>query len=298
MPSRAATGAVLFHVYEWDAFTERQAAAMAERSRGLNFYVIADETRGEVPVRGFPKIAHRAQTFADQGLPLYRGLWWNSDYALYHAARVLPAYDYYLRFDADVRVTFDLIQFVELMSRTGCSWLSLRPRGVHDWQFRHSLDGLPYSRRAYVPLMAMLFSREAVLLLEAERKACAASYRGGGAWPFCEGFVPSLLLERGMTNGGIGKVANVSLFHANLALLESDERVSQPGGIYHAVLDLPRFCKKLNRHVHYLLHVGDHSELARLFDIASRHNFGPLLDEVMERQRTRLALAGATPAAP
>lgn len=282
-PSPTPPGVVLFHAYEWDSYTERQAAALAKRAQGLSFYVLADETRGKLPFRGFPKIAHTEALFASQGLPMQDGLWCNADYALYHAAASLPEYEFYLRFDADVRVTIDLADVVGHMRRTGCDWLTMPLRGTESWQFRQSLDGLPCARAAYVPLMATMLSRRAIMILERERRALAAQYVEGRPWAFCEGFVPSILRESGVRIGGIEKVAETRLFRAEMGLLETDERLGRNGCMFHAVLDVPRLRAKLDRVVRHLVGLREKEELERLGRIAAAHGFAADLVASLDR---------------
>ncbi len=288
---------MLFHTHQWDAYTERQAAALAARSRGLDFYVLANETDGEVPVRGFRKIAHTMQGFVDQGLPPDRGMWWNLDYALYQAAAVLPDYEFYFRFDADVRLTVDLADIAAWMRRAACDWLTLRPRGVETWAFRASAEALPYRRRAYVPMMAMLLSAAALRLLESDRRMLARRRVAGERWAICECFIAAALLEHGVRIGRLEDLAQTGLFRAELALLETDERLAEPGGIFHAVLDLPRYVRKLERSARYALQADAPTELARMREIAIRHDVRQQFAIALMRAQSGRRYA-ATPSCP
>jgi len=284
-------GVVLFHAYEWDDYTARQAARLAARSDGLDFIVAADESNVTVPTGDYGKLSYTDAGMASLGLPAHpRGSWWNLDYVMYEAARQLPDYEYYLRFDPDVLVTIELAELVDFMHAAKTDWLTLQLRAVKGWAFERAASGLPYADRKYVPLMAIMLSYTAIKYLEIERHKLADA--GADPWPFCECFIPSAAVEIGIPWIDLRQILHAPLYSAELALHEDDERLRDGGSLFHAVLDLPRYRKKVRRMVWFCLNGGFWDELLRMETFAASHGFG---DEVAHAIEDAVHAGAAAP---
>ena len=59
---------VFCRTHVWDDYVASQARKLCELSKGGHFYVLADETRGTLPVEGFYKLSHCDTDFEPMGL--------------------------------------------------------------------------------------------------------------------------------------------------------------------------------------------------------------------------------------
>ncbi len=221
--------AVLVRTYFWDDFAFRACLRIWSRCEGLDFYILADETRsGALDTGPFRKLGHTTADFQAAGLPCsapdnFAPLWWNCDYSLYDAALKLPEYDYYYVIESDVAISLDLRPMIEQVIAAGHDCLlpfGLRPMDP-SWAWSTSCRSLPYAKRAWVPISLMFASRHLALHLLSERQKLASKFADGAPadWAFCEGFVGSALLDAGFNVGSAHRFADSIAFWIKLDLL-------------------------------------------------------------------------------
>ena len=264
--------AVLMRTHFWDEFAFRAATRLWHQSEGADFYIEVNESEsGPVDVAPFRKIRHTLEGYEAMGLPCAAPpgrppLWWNADYGLYGAALQLPDYDYYFLIEYDVAVNARLRPIVDRVAAAGIECVTCyEANPMRDtWAHAASCEGLPYARKAWVPVCVMLASRRVALHLLAERRRCAALYAEGrlGGWPISEGFFASALATAGIVTGSLRKFAELPHFGTESIYLEADPLTRSPGSFSHAVLDPDRFWDKFaSRAVRTWLGRGEYAPL-------------------------------------
>ncbi len=236
---------MLFRTYYWNDATIRAALSLFERSVGLDFYVLADETDcGVLDVRPFQKLGHDIAYFERIGLPCIAPegkppLWWNCDYGLYDAVLRLPEYDYFLMIEGDVAVNLKLRPLVDRAIAAGLHCLT--PFGIQPfvewWEYAASCVDLPYARRGWTPLSTIFLSAPAVRYLLSERRRMGQQHAAGklSAWPICEGFFGSALLESGHSVASLRGFADMTHYRSVAVYLDSDPRARVAGSLCHSV---------------------------------------------------------------
>ena len=152
--------AVFCRTHTWDAFVAKQAAQMRELSRGGHFYVLADETRAQLPVDGFYKFSHCDTDFEPLGLERYFNtnlLWYNGDYPLYKIVHDLPQYDYYVVLEFDVLTNVDLVGMADAAAAAGIDAAAYNIHPVEpEWPWLDSCRGI-YDRpfRGLIPMLVL-----------------------------------------------------------------------------------------------------------------------------------------------
>ncbi len=268
-------GAVFLRTYVWDDYTFRSATRVWDRCGGLDFFILADETRsGPLETSPFRKIAHTAADFEALGLPCLAPharspLWWSCDYGLYDAVLKLPGYDYYCFIESDVSVNLELRHLVEQVASQRLGFVTcfdhrpIQPSWPHAW----SCADMPFGRKSWTPLCIMLASEAVAMHLLGQRQRLATLRNDGRLteWPFCEGFVSSALMDAGVAVGSLTGIADLTHFGTESIFLEIDPQIRVAGSLCHAVLDPERFWTKLiSRTFNALLARGHYSELRRI----------------------------------
>ncbi len=243
--------AVVFKMYAWDEFVERQARRLAEAAGALDFYVSVDETNGSVGPLPFERVIRFTSAgLADAGFPMRYSvggvLWWNPDYAHYQFLSQHPDYDYYLFVEYDCVVQCSLEKFVANAASRGADFVALPiTRPFHKWHW------MPYQRDVYAPgevklslLNVCLFSSAAVKQLYLRRLAMNVE-PSSRQWPSSEVFVPTEVARAGMTWLSLAEFGDVSHCDWFPPMMEEDLMPSDRDTFLHPVLDRRRYVSSI-----------------------------------------------------
>ena len=245
--------AVVFRLFEWDAFIARQVERYASVSNGGDFYLSVDETNGPVAVEG----GHRVFPTTNEGLVALglpdrfaRGslVWWNNDYPQCAFQQAHPDYDYYVFVEYDSLVRAPIAGLVREAAERGLDLVTghLREPG-NDW-FWH-----PHSRLAY-PDGALHASLNCIMIISGralrhlfERRLAMGADPAVRHWPIGEAFVATETVRAGFRTGSLAEFGDDSTFDWFPPVLENN--LGDLGGtvFVHPVLDTPRARRSLVR---------------------------------------------------
>jgi hypothetical protein len=236
-----------FRTYTWDADVATLAARFfAACPEGGRHVVLADESRGRLPIEGYEVVPYSQAGFAQLGLvnePAENALWFNVDYSLYALRLALPGFDHYLVSESDVAVNLPLGPL--LAAAPAFDFLGHQTQEVApDWHFRPTVaQAFPKAWRTM--LFFNLATGPALDVLLAARLRHAAAFKAGQlrAWPFCEGFVPSVLKEAGLRLEEASRFADTTHLNFRPRVEISDPLASRPGALVHSVLGRGVFMK-------------------------------------------------------
>ncbi len=246
--------AVVFRLFQWDAFIARQAERYASVSSGGDFFLSVDETKGPIATDGGHRVFRTTnEGLVSLGLPdrFARGslVWWNSDYPQYAFQQAHPDYDYYVFVEYDSLVRAPIADLVRQIAEQGLDLVSghLREPG-DEWFWR------PHSRLAYPDgaLHAslnciMIVSGRALTHLFARRLAMGAdpSVR---YWPISEAFVPTEIVRADFRSGSLAEFGDDSTFDWFPPMLEDRLGNLSETVFVHPVLDAARARQSVIRH--------------------------------------------------
>ncbi len=235
-----------FRVHMWDG----AIAEMAMRARACcesgDFVVGADETRSEIAVEPFRKMALTSD-FSAYGLPsipAHNALWWNADYGLYAARRQLPGYDYYVMLEYDVYLHCDVGRIVAQCAEQGIDFVAHDIRRIaagEHWSFDSVKEMTQDAWWAFIPFI-IVSGRAADALLQS-RQSLAERFAQGRmtAWPYCEPFLPTAAQQAQLSWRSLGHFTGVDLHRHRPFLSTRDRRLQTSGLIAHPVLAGRRF---------------------------------------------------------
>jgi hypothetical protein len=243
--------AVVFKTYAWDGFVERQARRLAGAAGALDFYISVDETNGSVASIPFERVVRfTCADLAAAGLPMRYSvggvLWWNPDYAHYQFLGRYPDYDYYLFVEYDCVAQCSLEQFVLGAASRWADFVALTITQPFDrWHW------MPYQRDVYPPgevrlalLNVCLFSSAALKLLR-QRRLSMGSDPFMHSWPSSEVFVPTEVVQAGMTWLSLADFGDVSHCDWFPPTMEEDLRTADGDAFIHPVLDRRRYVSSM-----------------------------------------------------
>lgn len=227
-----------FRTYSWDDDVAELARRFFAASPGTRHVVLADETRGKLPVLGYEVISYTEDTSA-LGLPAEPAgisLWFNVDYTLYALRRALPDYDYYLVSESDVAVNLPLAPMLAAAGEFDHLAHDTKP-AAPDWYWRYTADGV-FPQLWQTLLFFTLSSGKVLDLLLAERQRLARAFAAGSIknWPFCEVFVASVLAQAGLRVAEAGRFADARHLNYRPRVEISDPKASAPGTLVHSVV--------------------------------------------------------------
>ena len=242
----AARFAVVFRLFQWDAFIARQAERYAAVAAGGDFFLSVDDTDGPIATGG----RHRAFRTTNQGLVALgladrfaRGslVWWNSDYPHYAFRQAHPEYDYYVfvEYDSLVRAPIAALVREAARQRLDLAVGKLRePGDAWTWQ--------PHARLAYPDgtLRAslnciMIVSRRALDHLFQRRLAMGAD-PAVRHWPIGEAFVPTEAIRAGFRAASLATLGDDTALDWFPPVLEN-QIADRAGNVFiHPVLDPAR----------------------------------------------------------
>lgn len=136
-------------------------------------------------------------------------MWYNSDYRFYYVRKIFPGYDYYLQFDYDIFCNGDSYQpFFDTYAKQTEDLLVLDFRKEQlngNWHWSKNVDWNYKDLPVYGSLFTIVrLTGRAVDFLYGQRlkqKELIENMSGSknAAWPFCELFVPTELVNNGFT---------------------------------------------------------------------------------------------------
>jgi hypothetical protein len=192
-----------FRTYGWDATIDELAARFFRACPSGHHIVLADESRGVVPMpKKYRKLSHSEDTGNRLGLPAYpagRSLWYNVDYGLYFLYEAMPAFDHYVSSESDLAVNLSLEPMLRFAFEEKIDLITHRVKPSTPAWYWHRNGRAVFESPWQSLLCLMVLSNRAVKTLLAARQELARRFGGGALrqWPFCEAFVPSMMVMLG-----------------------------------------------------------------------------------------------------
>ena len=236
-----------FRAYAWSDDIEELARRFFRACPSARQVVLADETRGPLPISGYEVVRHTEDT-SSLGLPIYpkgSSLWFNVDYGAYILRDALPDYDYYLLSESDLAVNLELEPMVQAAADRQIDIVTHDVR-LSDPEWHWHADGAANFDEVWRSLLFfMVLSGRAIDLLADERRRMGVELEAGrlAAWPFCEPFVPSVLKRAGMRFAEVSEFAATEHLNFRPRISLDDPRANQPGSLAHSVLGREAFLK-------------------------------------------------------
>lgn len=244
--------AVIFRTHFWDHFARRQFARLRKVVRGGDIFVLVDETNGKVT-----GIEHDRVVAVTEAELLTMGfaaagegnlLWFNGDYPLYRFQELHGDYDYYLQLEYDAVFNTDVDALVARAAAEAIDFIGLtKGEPTADWPWTHTCtDAYEVNEVAHQLICISLFSHQALRYLRERRLALSAAYRAGEmrAWPMCEAFIATELLQGGFNCGELSDFGDTGAYDHWPPILERDLDVTT-GAFVHPVLDEARYASSL-----------------------------------------------------
>jgi len=239
---------VAFRTHLWDAAIAVLARRLAYYAQGLSFVVLADETHGPLETGHFTKLVHDSD-FSDLGLPNYPAnqvLWYNADYPLYLLRQEFPEATHFAMVEYDVAVNTDVTVILRDAQSRSIDFIAVQEDPEEAWYWRTTITPhFARPKRCFMPFAVV--SARAIDAMLARRQAAfkARPPERHEDWPFCEGFMPSVVAE--MPDGTLGELsayARLPLFHYRFEQHVHDPEMNQEGTICHPVLGDERLVKR------------------------------------------------------
>lgn len=235
-----------FRTHLWNKSIEQLAKRFAGNCASSRFVVLTDETKGVINVQPYEKISHTddPSTLALPKYPINRLLWYNGDYALYFLHQALPGYDYYVVSEYDVAVNTDVDAIIRAATARGIDLLAhdIQP-STPDWPF-HEQSAKAFRMPQRSLIFFLVVSRRALLVLLEARREFARRFAANelSEWPFCEFFVPSVVLEsQGMRTAELREFVDVRDLRWRPHVRLEDERANRHGALVHPVLGTKQY---------------------------------------------------------
>jgi hypothetical protein len=230
---------VAFRTHVWSPEIKDLAVHIHKMAAGARFVILADFTKGILPIEQF-EIISNTDDFSAFGLPSFppqQVLWYNADYPLYTLAEKFPAASHFAMIEYDVRVNVPIHPILSIASEEN---IDLVAHYIHeadgDWEWA-PLIKRHFQRpfQAFLPFM-IISARAVRYLLRKRREGSQRSLKEFEDWPFCEAFIPSALHEAGSFRWEeLGIFANLKHYTFDSILHPSHPWAFQPGSIVHKV---------------------------------------------------------------
>ena len=251
--------AVIFRTHFWDAFAQRQFDRLIAVAGGTDVFILVDETSG--PVAG---ITHDKIVRVTEGELLGMGLanagegallWFNGDYPLYKFQELHGDYDYYLQLEYDVVINGPILALIASAASQGVDFVGLtKGEATPDWPWVNSCtDAYDIADISHQLICLALFSSRALRFLAERRLALSDAHQRGkmAAWPMCEGFIATELLQAGMVCKELSEFGDTDLYDHWPPYLEADTDSLSAHHFIHPVLDESRFVSSMLKY-----HIG------------------------------------------
>ena len=249
-------GAVLFRTHFWDDFVSRQFARLLTHTRGLDVFLLVDETRGFVDTpKGIAKFSVTDQQILEAGFVNAGGgsiQWFSGDVPLYLFKLSHPAYSFYVQLEYDVVVNVGLAQLVERLINDQVDLLLLsneEPDRPWHWQ-QTMLAAYNSSEIRHQLFCFSIFSNSAITRLYEARLQQAGMFRSHelSEWPYCEGYIATEGRRQKLKCAELSDYVSVPNYKWWPPYLESGDKLSTLGDIVHPVLDQARYVSSLLKH--------------------------------------------------
>ena len=197
---------------------------------------------------GFTKISHD-DDFSAFGLPNFppeNVLWYNADYPLYVLRRALPEATHYAMVEYDVAVNVDVPTILRDARQRNLDLIAHHIRIADpSWGWSKTIDkDFDQPMRAFIPFLVISARAIDVLLAARLEIAQGRALTEQDDWPFCEGFIASVLAKNGMQMAELVNYADLTNFgHAGHRNVQ-DPAVSQFGTICHPVVEPESFIRR------------------------------------------------------
>lgn len=247
------TYAVLFRTHFWDGFAQRQFQRVEDQVGSGDVYVLVDETRG--PVSGIPtdrvfRLTDRQildAGYVDAGEGALQ--WFSGDVPIYmfHAAH--PNYDYYLQLEYDVNVHANIDAFMARVAQGRVDVVaSTEAKHDPDWPWLPTCaDAYDVHEIKHQLICLSVFSNRALAALSRARLEQAERFRSGQlrAWPFCEAFIPTESVRRGLKIEELATYGDISAYDSWPPYLEEKLPRLRRHTFVHPVLDREKYVPSL-----------------------------------------------------
>ncbi len=232
---------VAFRTHLWNDDIAFLARRLRDASAGTRFVILADETNGVLETSPFEKIAHYSD-FASFGLPNYPRrsvLWYNADYPLYVLRAHFPKAEYFAMVEYDVSMNVDFGALMRHAQSNGIDFVAHKIAAAPPSWFWHKTIAPHFLAPMKALIASMIISSRAIdALLTRRRTLLAAKVPEIEAdWPYCEGFIPSVIAEfPDFRMDDIGHHAELPFYDWTNPVHMKSPEANAPGTISHPVL--------------------------------------------------------------
>jgi hypothetical protein len=232
----------VFRSYDWDETVDELAIRFFRACPGGRHIVLADDSCGIVPVPPrYWKLPHDDRLCARLGLPAHppdRPLWYNVDYGFYFVREELPEFDHYVTCESDLAVNLSLEPMMDFVARERIDLLTHRVKpSTENWYWHRNAEAVFASPWQSLLCMTILSHRAVETLLVARQELARRFIRRElKQWPFCESFVPSVLMMlSGARIARLEDFASTENLRFRPCISPNDSRANVPGSLVHSV---------------------------------------------------------------
>lgn len=233
---------VLFRTHFWTDWIEMLARRLYGAAAGLDFAVLADETRGRLDIPACFDVVRHTDDFSAFGLPAFPKhavLWYNADYTLYLLRQRFPDKAYFVLVEYDVAANIDIYAMMEAVRRDGVDFVAAQMRRVDQtWPwYRTIVRAFDETYGAFIPFMvASARAADAMLQRRVAWNEAVGVIQSDDDWPFCEGFLGSAVEQSGLRWRSLEDFVDLTWFRFRPAVGLAAPEVNRQGTLVHPVL--------------------------------------------------------------
>ena len=191
---------VIVKAHYWDQAVAEVVEAN-RRASGEAAFIVLFDTSGNIEQQNGLKYVEYCSEIDHLSLGLYKNdhhrplLWYNGDYTLYYARQLYPDVSYYVVCEYDCLIRGDITRELNAMAEEGVDFAAAQlGRRTPDWAWYASLIDLPGEKYGCILPFVFASARAIDVLFEQRiRMSVEASASPPLQWPFCEGFIPTVL---------------------------------------------------------------------------------------------------------
>lgn len=290
--------AVLFKLYYWDDMVARRLAELCASCGSGEVWAVVDDTNGYVDGVAHPRVFRTEEAdlraLGLTTLPYRNANWFNVDYQMlaFHAA--CPDYAYYVMVEYDCSVRHDFDRTINRIEADEVDFAATPiSTPIDEWGWVGTLEALwPRGQIVKALLTVSVFSARAVVHLGAARRELARRHAAGeiAIWPFCEGYVPSVLRDAGFRSENLTRYGSTLCLDWWPPYHETELPALARQDFIHPVLDGPRFVASMLRHSEPEAWFEPGSQVRRKLDLVAPALVVPALVAALAAKRSVVGL--------
>lgn len=281
--------AIIFRTHYWNENTIHLAKRLYGQSAGYRFFVLCDETRGEINVHPFDKISH-TDDFKSIGLQPNRGhtpnLWWDGDCVFYFIRKALPDIKYFFVVENDCYLNADLDKIIKRMIDNNVDLVGyIYDFKDGDWPQKTVEPYFDKVKQMFFPFIGI--SAKLIDKSYVERKRILGLHEEDPdkyPWPFCEAMMSSVAVSNNMKFIDISEFLNVDRFKYRPHLYMNSGIVNIPNSICHPVSGYD-FLEKRIENIGVMEVFDDFSDLSLSVQTIDKSYFMPIIERAVLKLR-------------